>query len=84
MLQPLKKILSYLRGFPRDFYWLVTKEKQKMKWLFMLFSASLFAKRVEVNIELHKRLKLDLVTGRSKPMLISVLEKIRKGILPQT
>ena len=28
-----------------------------MKWLFMLFSASLFAKRVEVNIELHKKAK---------------------------
>ena len=56
MLQPLKKILSYLRGFPKDFYWLVTKEKQTMKWLFMLFSP-LFAKRVEVNIELHKEAK---------------------------
>ena len=57
VLQPLKKILSYLRGFPRDFYWLVTKEKQKMKWLFMLFSPSLFAKQVEVNIELHIKAK---------------------------
>lgn len=28
-----------------------------MKWLFMLFSPSLFAKRAEVNIELHKKAK---------------------------